>query len=128
MLSIDKLQEWALAYIDFQSKDELPDEGDSSWWPVWKFYDLGEDNPEDCWNAIQLIIDKTDNEKVLGMLAAGPLEDLIEDHGHKFIERIEAEADRNPKFYKVLSWIWESGSHDIWSRIEKVLRKKDLPK
>lgn len=75
------------------------------------------DDPEAVWGAILAIAEKTSNETVLGALAAGPLEDLIENHGATWIDRLEAEAKSNPRFKDLL--VWRSGTPEVWSRIEK---------
>jgi hypothetical protein len=52
-------------------------------------------------------------------LAARPLEDLLSDHGPEMIERVEAEARRNPAFNLLLGGVWRGDiSEDIWSRVE----------
>jgi hypothetical protein len=57
------------------------------------------------------------SEEVLGVLAAGPLEDLIHDKGDDFIERIELLARRDPAFRLLLRGVWESGSPAVWERV-----------
>ncbi|WP_460198921.1 DUF6869 domain-containing protein [Xanthomonas campestris pv. passiflorae] len=53
---------------------------------------------EESWAAILAILAKNPPSSVIGVLAAGPLEDLIQDSGLRYIERIELEARRNPGF------------------------------
>jgi len=99
----------------------MPPSNSEKWWPVWKFYDLNDDNPEICWQAILLIISKTTDENVLGILGAGPLEDLIHSHGPAFVDRIEGEAKSNARFKSVLGKVWESSTEEVWGRIQKIL-------
>jgi hypothetical protein len=40
--------------------------------------------------------------KLVEVLAAGPVEDLLREHGPAVIDRVEAEARRNPAFNNVL--------------------------
>jgi hypothetical protein len=54
---------------------------------------------------------------VLGALAAGELEDLIEYHGPAFIERIEQEAARDPRFRCLLCGVWRSSTPQVWARV-----------
>ncbi|WP_310446095.1 DUF6869 domain-containing protein [Thiobacillus sp.] len=52
-------------------------------------------------------------------LAAGPLEDLLSDHGRDLIEQVETEARRNPNFNLLLGGVWQGGmSEEIWARIQ----------
>jgi len=48
------------------------------------------------------------------------MEDLIHYWGEHFIERIEATAQCNPDFRRMLRGVWESGTPDIWRRILSV--------
>lgn len=124
MMSVDKMEQWADSYIEFQKKEVMPSSNSDEWWPVRKFYDMNEDHPELCWHVILLILDKTDNENVLDMLAVGPLEDLIDSHGETFIDKIEAEASQNIKFLNALSKVWQSSTPDVWRRIQVILSSK----
>lgn len=52
-------------------------------------------------------------------LAAGPLEDLLSDHGAELIEKVETEARRNPSFNLLLGGVWEGGmTKEIWGRVQ----------
>lgn len=109
---------WIDAYIQAQ---ELGDVSASHplWWAVEKFFELNETNPDICWDAILAIAERKPSEQVLGIVAAGPLEDLIEYHGPEFIDRIESEARANPVFRKMLSGVWESSNEDVWARVQQ---------
>ena len=116
MIDADGLKTWVDAYIKAQQDPNLLEQGNPHWWAVNRFWDA---DPEDCWLAILATLSKYPPAEVLGTLAAGPLEDLIEDHGPKFIGRIEAEAGRNSAFRELLSRVWQSSTPEIWARIEK---------
>jgi hypothetical protein len=115
----EELSQWAEAYIcaQDQAADCQPD-GDLHW-AIQKFFDLEYTEPEICWQAILHILRKQPSKQVKAMLAAGPLEDLIENFGPQFIDRIEAEARTNPEFRQLLSGVWESGHAEIWVRVLK---------
>lgn len=110
------IEEWASAYIAFQLDASKPTDGHPDWWAVKKFMD--EADTEDCWNAILVVLSKEPPDAVLGVLAAGPLEDLIHFAGSQFIDRIETEARRNPAFRDLLGGVWKSGTPDVWARVE----------
>jgi len=120
-MTADEFEEWIAAYIERQDVEKEPDhEDDSLFWAVDKFMDLNDEDPELCWKAILEILRRKPNDKVLGMLAAGPLEDLIEYHGPEYIEQIEAEAKINPDFRNLLGGVWESSTPEIWARVSAV--------
>ena len=81
--------------------------------------DLVEEDPDACWQAILTILGRQPPERVLGILAAGPLEDLIQYHGPDFIERIESEACKNPAFKQLLGGVWKSSTEEVWARVQK---------
>lgn len=75
---------------------------------------------EDLWRFILKVIERRPSEWALGMLAAGPVEDLISMCGCDFINRIEVEARRNPLFRETLLGVWQnSTAPDLWARVER---------
>jgi hypothetical protein len=60
------------------------------------------------------------SEKVLSVLAADQLEDLIEDHGEAMIDRIERETQSNPAFKNLLCGVWLA----VPKRYGRALRKR----
>ncbi|MBV6836809.1 hypothetical protein KWH01_05840 [Xanthomonas campestris pv. merremiae] len=73
---------------------------------------------EESWATILAILAKNPPDSVIGVLAAGPLEDLIQDSGLHYIDRIELEARRNPAFRQLLGGVWRSGTPEVWARVE----------
>jgi hypothetical protein len=121
-MSRQEIEAWATAYIQAQQDPTLLHEGNPLWWAVEKFMMPATDSvtPEDCWAGILEVLARDPPESVKGILAAGALEDLIDQHGPKFIERIEAESKRNPAFRHLLGGVWESSTPEVWARVEKV--------
>ena len=120
----EELRNWISAYIRYQEIENNVSEDNPDWWAVQKFFDLGPDHPEFCWKAILGILGQKPNNSVIQILAAGPLEDLIEDHGEKYIDEIEDEAKRDPDFKHLLGGVWESSTPEVWSRILKARDNK----
>ena len=120
-----EIERWATAYIQAQEDPTLLTvENHPLWWAVENFM-LPADGPPagDCWATILEVLSRNPGEQVLGMLAAGPLEDLIEYHGTDFIDRIEDEARRSPIFRELLGNVWESSTPEVWGRIEKLQQR-----
>lgn len=117
----EEIKEWVDAYIAYQSNYDYKSDkqSDQNFWSVMKFFEQMPDKPQLCWKAILEILNRNPQEKVLGVLAAGPLENLIEDHGSDFIEEIEKEANQNPDFKLLLNGVWESSTPEVWERILK---------
>lgn len=117
----EEIQEWALAYIEAQQDSELlKKEEHPQWWAVERFmFPGGEDaSAHECLKTILAILEKNPTESVIGILAAGPLEDLIDGCGEEVIEDIEKEARKNQAFRGLLGGVWESGTPEIWARVE----------
>jgi hypothetical protein len=123
-LNESEIDEWAEAYIKAQTDPALlTDEDHPLWWAVERFMNIDHDefvNPLDCWQAILRILEKDPSEHVICILAAGPLEDLIEHCGQLFINEIEIQARRDPKFKHLLGGVWKSSTPEIWQRIENI--------
>jgi hypothetical protein len=82
---------------------------------------LAGEKPEACWAAILAILHRIGSEspnRLLAVLAAGPLEDLLAYHGEAFIDRVEAEARRDPRFGLLLGGVWQNKmSEEVWTRV-----------
>ena len=63
------------------------------------------------------------NDRLPARLAAGPLEDLIHYHGPEIIAEMEVRSRCNPEFRHLLGGVWESGTPEIWTRIQNVQGK-----
>ena len=56
---------------------------------------------------------------LMQVLAAGPLEDLLGDHGPTVIDRVESLAKTDAAFNLLLGGVWKNGmSDDIWDRVQ----------
>jgi hypothetical protein len=74
--------------------------------------------PETAWRIILELIKKSKSNIMLSMIAAGPLENLINGYPDKFIMLIEEQARKNVRFRKCLTGLWQSGiPAPIWNRI-----------
>jgi hypothetical protein len=102
---------------DWLEQSQHPD-GDST------MYDVVHDAPEVAWAAILEILQGELTEDQLAVLAAGPLEDLLAVHGPVFIERVEREATRDPRFNHLLGGVWQNQmKSEIWERVQKARKE-----
>jgi hypothetical protein len=123
-LTPEEFGRWIDAFISFQdTADEngKKDEDDPRWWAVFWFMCGNSDAaaPEDCWKGILEVLARRPSDKVLAVLAAGPLEDLIHRFGSQFIDRIEQQARAHSAFRDLLRGVWESGTRDVWQRVQR---------
>jgi hypothetical protein len=82
--------------------------------------DLIIDDPPEAWLLILELIRQAPDERVLGTVAAGELEEFIDAHAEAFIDRLEAEARRNSRLKEALAGVWITGlRRDLFDRVEK---------
>jgi hypothetical protein len=80
--------------------------------------------PESVWSAILKILEHDLTEDQIALLAAGPMEDLLAGHGIQFIERVEREAEHNPRFNHLLGGVWRSSmTEDVWGRVQRARKE-----
>lgn len=114
---LDEWYRWA-EWISSETRDETKSHDLIGWA---EFNWVVEDDPELGWKAIIEAIDQPRMEQYLGILSAGPLEDLLDLHGPAFIERIEQRARSNASFARILAGVWQSAMPDsIWKRVQAV--------
>lgn len=118
-LTKEEMKAWVDEYIKAQENNTSISKSGELHWSVNKFFELVNEYPETCWNAILEILHREPSEKVKDILAAGPLEDLIDTHGEEYIELIEEEAKINSKFRELLRGVWESSTPEVWNRVLK---------
>jgi hypothetical protein len=109
------------AWIEAQESEErLSDDGLNPW-PVDAVLDWHlDDNHEALWEFILRSFEKQMSDKAFGVLAAGPLEDLLADFGELYIQRVEELARKNPRFNHLLGGVWRNSmTDDVWDRVQK---------
>jgi hypothetical protein len=122
----DKIAADWIAYARYDP-NKAPEEVYLSGWVI---YDLAVDDPTLAWEAIKLVVysysedelfAKSDNEanNIVGNTAAGPLEDLLANHGPQFIEAVELAARIDRRIMWALGGVWQNSMTDeIWARVQ----------
>ena len=66
----------------------------------------------------------TDDQRVLGGLAAGPLEDFLGVHGKAYLDVFHTLAVEHLRLREVLGGVWQGAmAKDVWHRIETLKPK-----
>jgi hypothetical protein len=68
---------------------------DKDFWAWGEVRRLIENDPEAAWHVTLLLLDKAESDAEVGGIAAGPLEDFIDFHGHAALDLIDEVIDRN---------------------------------
>lgn len=77
--------------------------------------------PEICWELVLRVLALTDNVHALTALAGGPLEELLSQHGHALIERVETLAQQDERFRRLLRGVYRGSiKADVWERIVRL--------
>jgi len=95
---LDTLAEVYLRHCSTQNDDDF--------WAWERVCDIIEHGSVDQgWDITLLLLRKAENDHELGCVAAGPLEDLIDIHGHDALDRIEEAAKTDPRIQFALSQV-----------------------
>ena len=114
-------EDFIQAWIDFSKAEQGSDEYEESFWCFMLLSDLIEDFPNETLDIFVDIINQDSSPEVISSTSAGPLEDLISDHGALLIDKIVTIAENNKNFNHALGGVWKSTTKDaIWNRIENV--------
>ncbi|HED35053.1 MAG TPA: hypothetical protein ENJ08_12715 [Gammaproteobacteria bacterium] len=115
-MNLEKLSyEWIKA-VDAHEASPGDDEGAIDY-----IMDLAYDeNFDELWAFIKYTYKLEINDKVAGVLAAGPLEDLLAKKGEFYINEIETLSRQDPKFKDLLGGVWQNEmSESLWQRVCK---------
>ena len=115
--TLDLVKAWiALQYAEPKSQAY-----EEHFWAFTTLSEWRETSPDRCWDALQEIRKMDGSDKILASIAAGPLEDLLVEHGHRFIDAVEKLARDDEQFRKLLGAVWQNDiAEDVWARIKHV--------
>jgi hypothetical protein len=87
-------------------------------------YGLFHSAPSQALSVIFAVMQMTDDKKILGGLAAGPLEDFLGVQGEAYIDTIHKLALEQRRLREVLEGVWQgSMSATVWRRIETLKQR-----
>lgn len=112
------------AWIEAHEAEQGTSDHERNWWAVSQVMDWSLNGEADrLWAFILAAYSRNLSDRVVSVLAAGPLEDLLAKHGPKFIERVEQLARQDEKFNFLLGGVWQNDmSDEVWNRIKSARR------
>jgi hypothetical protein len=114
---------WIVAVEAKQGSEEY----EKNWWAIDKVmvWQISlEKKSEELWQFIKTAYVRSSSDKVMGVLAAGPVEGLLAENGAHYIDQVEELAGRDGKFNRLLGGVWRSTmTPEIWSRIQKARKE-----
>ena len=78
-------------------------------WAVDELIDLADDKPEELRELVLEILKQDSSDEIVKMVGAGPLEDLMVNHGEKYIDRIEEQFLKSDVFKAAMKSVWLDG-------------------
>lgn len=116
-MDLDKIVD---AWIAATNAADGSPEYESNWWAIEQVMDWALDHQgEQLWQFITVAYKRDLSDKAVGMLAAGPLEDLLARQGPEFIDRVEELARKDPQFNYLLGGVWRNTMTDeVWQRVQ----------
>ena len=103
------LRELAIAWA--ASQEAHDERTQSEWASIFAVHDLLS-NPENLWQFIIIAEPLCTGERAFGMLGTGPLEDLIQEYGVAFIDRMEQHASKSHRFAQLFKHVWVLSDSD----------------
>lgn len=86
-------------------------------WAVEELVDLAFHQPNALWELILRILEMDRSETILAAIGAGPLEDLMVQHGGAFIDKVERLAAKSPAFKAAMKHAWfEDGDTPVFGK------------
>jgi hypothetical protein len=76
---------------------------DEDFWAWEEVHRIVGDDLDRGWTLTLLLLQKAESDDEMGYIAAGPVEDLIDIHGHKALDRIAEACHNNPRLQLALS-------------------------
>ena len=126
-LPLARLAARYLAYVRAGEGDEPAPADHPDAWTSDLFFELAHKHPDLGFAATEAALAACESPEEVAVVAAGPLEDLIAQHGALLIDRIEARGEDSPRFAYALTGVWPQGNRGtlIWARIEAA--RRDVP-
>ncbi|MCU1310799.1 MAG: hypothetical protein JWO20_1924 [Candidatus Angelobacter sp.] len=106
------------AYFRYHQKHDKADE-----WAWEKVDDLVRADPDEGWRITFMLVNKAETDEALAYVAAGPLEDLLKNHGLTVIDRIEEESRKNARLHLALSGVWGLKTLPVYDRWYALMQK-----
>jgi hypothetical protein len=108
------------SWIAYQQTADGSPEKEIHAWAFDAFWNTAWESPSLCVQLCEDTLTCELDDLTRAVLAAGPLEDALAEHGPAIIGEVELRAARNPKFRHLLGGVWQTTmSDEIWARVCK---------
>jgi hypothetical protein len=121
---LDRIVEGWIAF--YRGVDQGCGCDDSLFWATEDVMDIVSTNPQEALQLILAILNRVDSMCLIGILSAGPFEDLLKWHGDRVVAEVEEEAMRNPKFASLLGGIYTLALEDHIAERVMAIRDRSI--
>jgi len=109
------MSELVQSWLAYQRTDDK-----ELFWAFDLIWESAADNPNATFEFVLAVLRTRPEPKILAVLAAGPLEDVLAKNGPAIIARVEEESRHSPEFRNLLGGVWKNTmSDDVWQRVLK---------
>jgi hypothetical protein len=117
--------ELARAYVRFAHASKGSPEHEANFWAFDALLGASISDPARAWEEIKNVVRCEATIVVFKTLAAGPVEELLVQHGEACIDAIERDAKSMPQLRELFGGVWRSDiKEDVWRRIEALRTRK----
>lgn len=105
-------------------RSDPPDDAtvNGAWWAVELMFAWERGSPDRAWPVILELVAHSNDNRDLGVVAAGPMEDVLAFNGPAVIDRVEERAREDRRFQLMLSGVWRFQiAPDIWERVQTLV-------
>jgi len=107
-------------WITLQSVEDRSVDTEFGWAEI-ELNILSVSSPDECWDIIMDILERSNDPWVLENLAAGPLENLFAIYPEETLVKLEETISNNRKLKKLLAGVWQNLIPlKTWQRIQQL--------
>ena len=97
---------------------------ESQFWTFDIFANASLEDPDLCWTMILAVLARDQSDEVLSSIAAGPMEELLAEHGPRMLPLVEAKWRQDAIFRRMLHGVWRHGmKQEVWARVQALNEK-----
>lgn len=94
-------------------------------WAAGKLDDLVINDPQTALAIIRGIAEKNQSREVAAILAAGPFENLLANHGPSVVDSVIEACRASESLRNLLGGVWRSSiANDVWEKLQKIPHEK----
>ena len=113
------------AYAAYAHAEDDSAEQRENFWAFTQFNLLASLDPAATWETVKQLLSFDCSDRVLELVAAGPVEELFLNHGSRVIAAVEKDAAENKVIADMLGGVWKSDiDQDVWRRVEVARSRK----